>query len=103
MDTEFSSNFGPQINYIDIIAAQGSGIKYDNLKITSDAQGVLDSLLDISSPFTGSGITEDTNSISDSNSESTDDRLFYAAGAGSVALVGTISYWRVNKKKIQLN
>ncbi|OLS27003.1 MAG: hypothetical protein HeimC2_13460 [Candidatus Heimdallarchaeota archaeon LC_2] len=82
-ETEFSSNLGPEINYFTVIAAQGSGVKYDNIKITSDYQGVLDSLL----------------SESD-NSESGSNALFYTLGVGIVALIGGRSYSRFKLKEI---
>ncbi|MHA2249380.1 MAG: hypothetical protein ACXAD7_03410 [Candidatus Kariarchaeaceae archaeon] len=88
LETEFPSIYGPEINYFAVIAAQGSGVKFDNIKISTDAQGVLDS----------EGL-DTRNPTEDGKSESTSDSAFYAVGVGIVALTGSVSYWRINQKK----
>lgn len=104
INVTLSSAIGTTINYFTINVGTGSNLSFDNIKITTDAQGVLESLNTISTSDTFSNTdtvsTTDTNSLSDSSSESSSDSLFFAVGTGSIALVGTVSYWRFNKKKI---
>ncbi|MCE7733332.1 MAG: hypothetical protein GPJ54_00545 [Candidatus Heimdallarchaeota archaeon] len=106
INATLSSSIGTATNYFTISVGTGSNLSFDNLKITTDAQGVLDSIINTStsptSPETSTSpeTTEDPTDVSDSSSLSNNDSLYFAVGTGSMALVSTVSYWRINKKKI---
>jgi hypothetical protein len=44
LNTSLSSTIGDSINYFTIAAAQGSNVTFDNLKITKDANGILNDI-----------------------------------------------------------
>lgn len=101
---DLASNIGPEIGYFTLGTVQGSGVKFDNVKITTDAQGKLDELnspsttTDPTSSETTTTTVVTTNGTIDTTSDNT--AVFYGAGAGIAALTGSIAYWKLGKKKI---
>jgi DNA-binding MarR family transcriptional regulator len=75
-----SANIGPINNYFTINTGKGNGIRFDNFKITNDFNSKLNEILESATKFYNNP-------------------LFFAIGAGSVVLAGSVSYWRITKKK----